>query len=741
MGAKRGSTSKVVGNFPEIHLKFDPAIFDIHPKVDSHFFQLGGQWQHGTLERDRPVGRNSLPKKRRNRMFIYKVRHKINHPLPKVAAALMALALLLTVVAPALARGDKVSAGQDRLVAGAPHQGLTNPSELEAFLDDLFAKDMEEYNIPGAAVSVVKDGKLFFAKGYGYADLEKKIPVDAEETIFPTGSVGKLFTWTAVMQLAEQGNLDLDANINTYLDFRIPDTYPQPITLKHLMTHTAGFEDLYFESFTWDADGLMPVEEWLASHIPARVRPPGEVAAYSNYGAMLAGYIVKRASGQPYEQYIQEHIFDPLGMAHSTVQQPLPPDLRAHASLGYWDIDGIPQAVPSMPDDYFGQTAMAPAGGHVSSVTDMARFMILHLQGGFYGDASSYMRILEETTARQMQSTLYMPDPRILGTAYGFFDYSDNGQRTLGHSGGTLGFTTLLLLLPDQNLGIYVVYNHNDSGRLTGSHFGLQRAFFDHYYPATEVEPIQPPADFGEHASRFTGSYKSARSAYSTFEKFGSIMSPSIEISDPGDGTLLLVISGVEVRLVEVEPLYFRQTDGPFGVVFREDDRGRITHMFIDVSPEEAYEKLTWYETSSFNMALFLGCLLVFLSMMPVAVVRAIRNRRLSGDQKPASRGARIANWTMVAISVLNLLFVVGVAKMFFNLGFPMFGVTLTDKITLGLGVLSALLTIGTMVYAVLAWKNAYWSILYRSYYTLVTTAAVAFIWFLNYWNLLGWQF
>ncbi len=341
-----------------------------------------------------------------------------------------------------------------------------------------------------------------------------------------------------------------------------------------------------------------------------------------------------------------------------------------------------------------------------------------------------------------MQGTLYTPDPRILGTAYGFFDFSDNGQRTLGHSGATIGFATLLLLLPDQDLGVFVVYTNEDVGGLTTQHSGFQRAFFDHYYPAPAVEPIQPPADFAERASRFAGSYKSTRRAYTTFEKFESIMRPPIEISDPGDGTLLLKLHGLEMRLVEVEPLYFRQVDGPFGVVFREDDRGRITHMFVDVAPQYAYEKLNWYETSRFNLALLLSSLLVFLSMIPVALVRAIRNRRPSGDRKSAYRGARMANWTIVGISVLNLLVVVGVVQMWiFNLGFPRFGLSLFDRIVLGLGVLSALLTVAALFYTVLAWKDSYWGVVFRSYYTLVTVAAVAFVWFLNFWNLLGWRY
>src|SRR5512139_4045166 len=140
----------------------------------------------------------------------------IKRSLVKFAAMMMALALVLTLVVPALAQKDEYAAGENRPIAPPQGQGPTDPAELEAFLDELLGSEMEEYHIAGAAVSVVKDGKLFFAKGYGYADVEKGIPVDPEETMFRVGSVGKLFTWTAVMQLVEQGKLDLDADINTY---------------------------------------------------------------------------------------------------------------------------------------------------------------------------------------------------------------------------------------------------------------------------------------------------------------------------------------------------------------------------------------------------------------------------------------------------------------------------------------------------------------------------------------------
>jgi CubicO group peptidase (beta-lactamase class C family) len=504
------------------------------------------------------------------------------------------------------------------------------------------------------------------------------------------------------------------------------------------MTHTSGFEDRLFGTVVSYAHDVVPAREWLISHMSARVRPPGDSAAYANYNAMLAGYIVARISGQPYDQYIQEYIFDPLGMVHSTAQSSIPPDLRPYASKGYTYADGVFQAFP----DYVVQPAGLPSGAIKSSATDMARFMIAHLQGGHYGDATiPDARILKETTAQQMHSTTYAPDPRLLGIAYGLFDFSDNGWRTIANIGYSPPMNSVLLLLPDQNLGVFVTYNSDGGGDLTSQHLGFQRAFFDHYYPASAVEPIQPPADFKERADRFVGSYRQTQGSHTTMEKIAGLFG-AVEIRDSGDDALFLTTPYGEWRFVEVEPLYFRQADGPFGLVFREDDQGRINHMSTDLMPQFAFDRLNWYETPRFNIELALGCILIFLSVIPVATIRFIRNRRLSDDRKPASRGARAAQWNILGISVLNLLFLVG-----FALGMPeimqniLLEPPLIMKIVLGFGVLSAVLTVAALIYAVLAWKNNYWGITARLYYTLVTVAAAAFVWFLNYWNLLGWRY
>jgi CubicO group peptidase (beta-lactamase class C family) len=639
------------------------------------------------------------------------------------------------------------SAGAGETHAGTEHgtrvtqmqkEGPTDLVELEAFLDDLMARDMQEHDIAGSAVAVVKDGKLFFAKGYGYADLEQGIPVDPEQTIFSIGSVGKTFTWTAVMQMVEQGKLDLDADINTYLDFHIPDTFPEPITLKHLMTHTSGFEDKLLGSAVTDPGDLVPPREWILSHMSKRLYPAGYTPGYANFNAILAGYIVSRVSGEPYEEYMQNHIFGPLGMTHSTVQSPMPPGLREHASVGYTYEDGAFKPFPG----FLAQPGGYPSGMHQASATDMARFMIAHLQGGRYSDAEiPEARLLNESTAKLMQTTAYQYDPRMLGTTHGFFDLSENGQFTLGSSGYLPPMHSLLLLMPEQNLGVFVTYNSAGAGALTLQHSGFQKAFFDHYYPAAEAHQLQPPTDFAERASRFAGVYRVSSAPNTTLIKIVELFGAyRMQVDDPGDGTLLVSVEGLAFHFGEVEPLFFRQVDGPFSMVFRQDGRGRITEMYTDVMPQYGAVKLQWYEATPFNMALALSCVLVFLCMLVVAAIRALRRRRAGSEATPEPRLARVAWRMLVWICALNLLFIVGTA-LWGNPPTELHEVSFIAKVVLGLGVVAAVLTVGAVVFSVLAWKDRYWGIVSRLFYSIVTIGAVAFVWFLNYWNLLGWRY
>src|SRR5438105_6435900 len=215
-----------------------------------------------------------------------------------------------------------------------PLPALTR-ADFETFLDALIPSQLQNRDIAGAVVSAVKDGQLLFAKGYGYADFAAKKPVIANQTLFRPGSISKLFTATAVMQLVEQGRLDLDRDVNEYLDFAIPKTYPEPVTLRRLLTHTGGFEETLKNLFAANEQAIKPLHDYLVTAMPARIFPTGKVVSYSNYGFTLAGYIVERVSGEKFERYIENHILKPLGMTSSTFDQSLSPEMRARMSQGY----------------------------------------------------------------------------------------------------------------------------------------------------------------------------------------------------------------------------------------------------------------------------------------------------------------------------------------------------------------------------------------------------------------------
>jgi hypothetical protein len=422
-------------------------------------------------------------------------------------------------------------------------------------------------------------------------------------------------------------------------------------------------------------------------------------------------------------------------MAHSTATVPTPPDLQANLSKGYAYADGGFELFPI----YKSQPAGLPSGAIQSTVTDMARWMIAHLEYGCYSDEEiSKACILQESTARQMQSVPYPLDSRMRGMAYAFADVTDNGVWTLAHEGYAPPMGSQLLLLPDQHLGIFFAVNTYLDVPLTKQHAGFQRAFFDHYFPAPAVEHIEPPADFVERADRFVGSYRRTSYPPSTPDKVADLFGAfTYTVSAPGDGTLNVSMEGFELRFVEVEPLYFRQVDGFASLVFFEDDRGRITGFYSDVAPQYSARRAPWYELPSFNMPLVIVSVLLFISMLIAAPVRAVIDRRHGGGTRSVSRTAR---WVLVVISFLNLVFLFG---MLFGYRPPteLHGVALSIRLLLATTVLSALHTAIALVFTVLAWKNRYWGVAFRTYYTLVTVAAVAFIWFLNQWNLLGWRF
>src|SRR5579875_1544823 len=275
------------------------------------------------------------------------------------------------------------------------------PEDLAAFFDGFIPIELQRDDIAGAVVVVVKDGNVLFAKGYGYSDVKSRKPVTVNDTLFRPGSISKTFTWTAVMQLVEQGKIDLDRDVNAYLDFRIPDAFGKPVTMRNLLTHSGGFEDVDKGLIVFDPQRDVSLRQSLVANMPARLYPPGTVPAYSNWGAGLAGYIVQRVSGEAFPDYIAHHILAPLGMAHASFQQPLPPALAADMTKGYGAASGAAKPFEYVP--------AAPAGALAASGDDIGRWMIAQLQDGQLDG----QRILQAKTAETMHSPQFRPVPGV----------------------------------------------------------------------------------------------------------------------------------------------------------------------------------------------------------------------------------------------------------------------------------------------------------------------------------------
>jgi CubicO group peptidase (beta-lactamase class C family) len=597
---------------------------------------------------------------------------------------------------------------------------------MEAFLDGVLGDQLAAYHIPGAVVTVVQGGETLFSRGYGYADLARWTPMDPDETIVRMASVSKLFTWTAAMQLVEAGQLDLHTDVNTYLDaFQIPDTYLEPITLWHLMNHTAGFESHIVGVEATDPADLQPLGTYLAARMPARVRSPGELSAYSNYGAALAGYIVAQAAETSFPHVIEEQIFQPLEMEHSTFVQPLPAGLTGPMATGYTFANGAYQPVD------FELAQGGPAGAMSATATDVARFMIAHLQEGRYADA----RILQEDTAREMHRQQFAHDPRVSGWTLGFMEVYANGQRLIWHGGDMIGFHAALALLPEHDVGLFVAYNGPDGAR---ARLKLLYAFLDQYYPAPTPPPPEAPAGFEDRAGRFAGEYVPTTGVRTEPLKLVQLLN-RMSVGTTGEGTLHLTGPGVpSSQWVEREPLVYRSLAAPDSVqtvVFAEDPRGRVDKLFLENDPTLAFLRVPWHASSTLHFGLLGSALALYLSAFvgwPISY--------LANQHRPQSRSgrARWARWIGWAMSGLGILLVVGLVLLLGNVLQLTLGLPPAAPVILSLPLLIAPLALLTAVLAVLAWRHRDWTVGARIHYTALAFFGLGFVWWTYYWNLLS---
>lgn len=590
---------------------------------------------------------------------------------------------------------------------------------LETFIDGVIKTQMMTLDIPAVSISIVKDGKLILSKGYGTANIDEEIPATGD-TLFRPGSISKLFTWTAVMQQVEAGNLDLNADVNTYLKtFQIPNTFDEPIALKHIMTHTSGFEEGFLGYlFSTDPNDIVPLNQSLAKYIPRRLNKPGEYVAYSNYATALAGLIVQNVSGIPFNEYIKQKILVPLGMMHSTFDEPLSDNLKHQSATAYKRKAGVYEEQPFEIISNFG-----PAGALSTTAVDMAKFMLAHLNNG----SLNGHQILKPETSILMKSRQFGTDDRLRGIGYGFFENYINGHRIVSHNGGTLHFFSDLILDAQENLGIYASYMGQKGGQARGE---IVKIFYDHYYPAP-LKKLTPPEGFSERAAKYTGTYKTWRHNESTLEKVLSLVSGKVTITPTADGTLLMTGAGRPKQFVEIGTDLFRQMDGPLEFAFRADESGTIQDLYVGLA--------TYSRVSSLESGLFIGLLpilsfLLFISVWTGWIYRRKDYKSMQGNELTAVR-------LSMAMSGLNLVFAIAMTVIVTAYQIELvFNIPTIFKVALWLPDLASIAALGVLWFAIQAWRNGYWRPGRRFHYTLIALSGVFMLWFYYYWNLLGVQ-
>ncbi|WP_340686580.1 serine hydrolase domain-containing protein [Amycolatopsis coloradensis] len=602
-------------------------------------------------------------------------------------------------------------------VLSAPAAQAATPGSAAGVFDEILPRSLAEHHIPGAAVVVVEGGKTVFSTGYGVSSVDIQAKVDPARTGFLINSVGKSIAATAAMQLVEKGELALDADVNTYLkSFKIPETFPgRPVTLFSLLTHTAGFEDRVYRMFTPREEKLPTLAEHLANEIPTRVRPPGEVAIYSNYGFALAGHLVELASGQSYADYVRQHIFEPAGMKDSSVAQPTP---DVPLATGYrWD--GSAQVVPPA---NFGPEP--PAGdGNVATPADMGRYLSANLVPG----------VFSRSLLDQLHGARYRNDPRLPAMGFGFSERYLNGLRMAEKSGDSPGFFSVLELIPEKNTGVYLAFNggafSGDAAAVTAE---VLKAFLDRLQPAA---PVPAPVPLTGDVSRFEGDYNNTRLDYDSFTKVRALAG-GVTVTADGDGALTTSGLGEGTRRwTQTEPGLFTDAAGE-RLAFRES--GGQMLLFAGDDPNSSYERTSWLGSPSTHLLILGIALLLLLGALVWWPIRAFV-RRGRERNPPGARFATVAAWS-AALAVL--LFTGGFALLMSDLSAA--AVALTSghspllSVTLLLPNVVLLLAGAAVVCTALAWLRRWWTTPARITYTVVSVALAAFLGAIASYHLVG---
>ena len=606
-------------------------------------------------------------------------------------------------------------------------QNLEDADSLESFFDGFLKSQMEEYKVPGVTISVVKDGEILFKKGYGYSELENNKRVDPDKTLFRPGSVSKLFIWTSIMQLVEQGKIDLNENINKYLDFEIPNEIVgkdntediKAITVMNLLNHNAGFEDKIKDLFVLSKEDIRPLGTYLREYMPARVYPAGREMAYSNYGSALAAYIVERVSGISFNEYVEENIFKPLNMENSTFRQPVPEEITGESSLGFAYINGAYQS------DQFEYIQPYPVGALSSTAEDMSKFMLAHLNKGSYQGSS----ILNSETAAEIHTQSFTHHDRFAGMAHGFIEMNYNGYRLITHGGDTFLFHSGLYLIPELNTGLFVSYNGRNAPKARDL---LIKSFIDRYFPENDnITAVSENSNF-INPKLIEGKYIINRINHTTYEsitKFFSITNIEVDSSE----NIIYNFRGETNRLRQIEPGVFYDNQSGNKLYAALNQKGAVNELWTN-SPN-VLKRASWHEDPIIN-AVFV---LVFIFLTLVLSVKWIK----SLFKRSIKNKYFLEKITAVVFGFLSIGFIVAIAVVFSDLH-PIYNVPylfletsdLFDKLMIFIWVLPLLLVL-LLFTNLRVWLIRNWKLSSKIFYTIYTIFSAGIVWWFYNLNIL----
>lgn len=605
---------------------------------------------------------------------------------------------------------------------------MGSDAAVRTFIDRFIDNQMRERHVPGAAVVVVRDGKVIVSKAYGWANVEQRRLVDVEETIFPVGSLSKPITAVAVMQLWEQGRVRLHEDILSYApELTVMHGGGASITLHHLLTHTAGYDPVMLAMGARTSSELLPLGDFVIHHVPPRPLPPGRLINYANYDYALAGYIVERVSDEPFAQYMSQHIFKPLGMHRSSFSAAI--HENSNFAVGYdWKDEQFRPVLPIV-------LHSVPASGLCATAADMAQFILFQLDASRNGP-----EILKPETRAMQHRTQFSHHPALPGWTYGFAERgnetADTSERVLEHGGVWTGFTCKLLLIPERDTGLFVIYNRYETPLLDE----LSKAFLRRFYPRVDdaVNPL-PSTQTRSRAelSRYVGRYRNVGYSHGTFEKLRILWKSYTEILfDPTDPAVLLMRSphaGPTRLLPTADPLLFIREKTGQPVAFSLSGPDGKALLFAGTS---AMERAAWWEAPTAQIVVFLGFALLFAMTSFALAVRCIFAwvRKIGGRAGSGNFGCR---WTAIACALANGGFIAALAMMLFLYDQRefLFGLPLTLQMLLRLPLVGGSLALLTILFALTG--SPQMTRARRLRYTVFACVAVAFLPFLMYWNLL----